>query len=77
MAATRVQLEIAFEGGQLSGAWVDPATADALSQALAQGGDGTFELEAEDGTYVIPLRAVVYAKRQARDARAAGFGRSE
>jgi hypothetical protein len=74
---TRVQLEIAFEGGQIIGAWVEPDVADALAQALAGSGNGAFELTAEDGIYVIPLRGVVYAKRQARDARAAGFGRSE
>jgi hypothetical protein len=73
---TRVHLEIAFEGGQTVGAWVEPAAAEALREALARA-DGTFELHAEDGVYVIPLRAVVYAKRHAKDARTAGFGRSE
>ncbi len=76
MPESRVHLEIAFEGGQTVGAWVEPAVADALREALA-GSDGTFELAAEDGVYAIPLRAVVYVKRHAKDARTAGFGRSE
>jgi hypothetical protein len=77
VADTRVHLEVAFEGGQIVGTLVEAATADALRDALADSAEGTFELEAEDGTYFIPLRAVVYAKRLSRDASPAGFGRSE
>jgi hypothetical protein len=75
VAEERIQLEIGFEGGQIVGAIVVPAAADALREALARGTDGTFELEAEDGTYLVPLRKVVYAKRFSRDNRI-GFGRA-
>jgi hypothetical protein len=44
-----------------------------LRDALAGAADGMFELEAEEGTYLLPLRKVVYAKRFARDNRI-GFG---
>ena len=75
MAEERIQLEIGFEGGQIVGAIVAPAAAGALREALARGTDGMFELEAEDGTYLVPLRKVVYAKRFSRDNRI-GFGRA-
>ncbi len=37
--------------------------------------DGVVELEAEDGSYVVPVRAVVYVKRFARETHI-GFGRA-
>ena len=76
MAEERIQLEIGFGGGQIVGAIVRPAMADALREALAQAPEGTFELEAEDGTYLLPLRKVVYAKQFSRDNRI-GFGRAD
>ncbi len=75
MADERVRLEIAFAGGQTIGALVTSAAADGLARALAAGPDGAFELEMEDGTYVIPLRAVMYVKRFSRETQI-GFGRS-
>ena len=39
----------------------------------ARGDGGTLELEAEDGTYVIALRSVVFLKRFSRETRI-GFG---
>ncbi len=69
-----VLLEIAFAGGQTIGPLVAPAAADELASALAGTGDGAFELEAEDGRYVIPLRGVLYLKRFSRDSQI-GFGR--
>ena len=70
---SRVRVEIAFEGGHALATSVAPAAADSLEQALSNGGDGSFELEADDGRYVIPLRTVVYVKRSLRDA-PIGFG---
>jgi hypothetical protein len=58
---------------------VNPASADALEQALgsadlrADAGEAAFPLEAEDGRYTIALRRVVYVKRFARESRV-GFG---
>ena len=75
MADERIRLEIAFEGGQTVGALVTSEVADALTAALGGGPDGAFSLEAEDGVYVIPLRAVMYVKRFSRETHI-GFGRT-
>lgn len=78
-SAERVRIEIAFDGGQIIGALVAPASADALEQALASAearagaGDAALSLEAEDGHYTIAIQRVVYVKRFARDSRV-GFG---
>jgi hypothetical protein len=75
----RVRVEIAFDGGQIMGALVTPASADALEQALgsadlrAGSGDAALSLDAEDGRYTIALQRVVYVKRFARESRV-GFG---
>ena len=68
-----VRLEIAFDGGQITGALVTTASAEELERALADGADGTVALEASDGKYLVPLRRVVYVKRFARESRV-GFG---
>jgi hypothetical protein len=81
MADERVRIEIAFDGGQVMSAIVNPASADALEHALgtadvrADAGDAAFALEAEDGRYTVALRRVVYVKRFARESRV-GFGAS-
>ena len=62
-----VRLEIAFDGGQITGALVTGASAEALERALADGAEGTVALEASDGKYLVPLRRVVYVKRFARE----------
>jgi hypothetical protein len=70
---------VAFDGGQIMGAFVSAAGADALEQALGSAdlragtGDAALTLEAEDGRYTIALQRVVYVKRFARDSRV-GFG---
>ena len=69
----RVHVELAFEGGQTLRAVVLDEGVKQLEDALGRGGDGTFSLEAEDGTYVIALRSVVYLKRFSRETRI-GFG---
>jgi hypothetical protein len=77
--AERVRVEIAFDGGQIMGAIVTAASADALEQALgaadlrAGSGDAALSLDAEDGRYTIALQRVVYVKRFARESRV-GFG---
>ena len=71
----RVRIEIAFDGGQIMGAIVLPASADALEQALgaadvrAGAGEAALALEAEDGRYTIALQRVVYVKRLTRESR--------
>src|SRR5207247_5962174 len=75
----RVRIEIAFDGGQIMGALVSPASADALEQALGSAdlragtGEAALSLDAEDGRYTIALQRVVYVKRFARESKV-GFG---
>lgn len=69
-----VSVQIAFEGGQTVGANVSAKTADGLVAALAAS-DAVFELEAEDGTYVVALAKVVYVRRSDRETRI-GFAAS-
>jgi hypothetical protein len=79
MNPDRVRIEVAFDGGQIMGAFVTSDGADALEQALgsadvrAGAGDAALSLEAEDGRYTIALQRVVYVKRFARESRV-GFG---
>ena len=75
MADEQTRIEIAFQGGQTVGAIVTSAAIDGLKEALDRGGDGAYELEAEDGVYLLPLRAVMYVKRFSRETHI-GFGRS-
>jgi hypothetical protein len=69
----RVRLEVAFDGGQTIAALVTAAVADELHQALDTADGGVFELEADDGRYIVALRRVVYVKRFSRETRI-GFG---
>jgi hypothetical protein len=62
-----IRLEIAFDGGQIMGALVSVASAEAFERALFDGADGTVALDATDGKYLVPLRRVVYVKRFARE----------
>jgi hypothetical protein len=73
VADDRVRIEVTFEGGHAIGVLVPAAAADALGDALGRDRDGVFELEADDGHYLIPLRNVVYVKRFSREAHI-GFG---
>jgi hypothetical protein len=73
MAEERTRIEIAFDGGQAMAVLVSAETADALEQALSDGSEDAFPLEAEDGQYTLALRRVVYVKRFARESRV-GFG---
>ena len=69
MAEERVRIEVAFDGGQIMGAYVELSAADALERALDEGRDGSVALEAEDGRYTVALRRVVYLKRFSREGR--------
>lgn len=73
MPDDRVHVELAFEGGQMLRAFVHDEGVRALEAGLARGDGGTLELEAEDGTYVVALRSVVFLKRFSRETRI-GFG---
>ena len=69
----QVRIEVAFEGGQIMGALVSVASADALEHALTSGGQAALTLDATDARYTIPVAKVVYVKRFARESRV-GFG---
>ena len=69
----RVRIEIAFDGGQIVGAYVEPHAVEELERALESPTRETISLEADDGRYTIALRRVLYVRRWARDARV-GFG---
>ena len=68
-SSERVVVELAFDGGQIMGAFVDEGTADKLEQAIGDDRDGAFALAAEDGRYTVSLRRVVYVKRFIREGR--------
>ena len=68
-----IRIEVAYEGGQIMGALVSVASADALERALAGGGQAALTLDATDGRYIVAVQKVVYVKRFARESRV-GFG---
>jgi len=68
----RVRVEVAFEGGQIVGGLVAPEAVEGLRAALADE-SAVFDLETEDGTYVVALKKVVYVKRFSRETHI-GFG---
>ena len=68
-ADERVRIEVAFDGGQIMGAFVPAQAAEDLERALGLEGDGAFSFEADDGRYTVSLRRVVYVKRFTREAR--------
>jgi hypothetical protein len=70
----RVRLEIAFEGGQIVSGNVNAEIADGLRRALA-GDELVYDVETEEGTYVVALRKVVYVRRTSRETHI-GFGAS-
>ncbi|HUF01566.1 MAG TPA: hypothetical protein VMN35_03995 [Gaiellaceae bacterium] len=66
---TFVRMEIAFDGGQILSWLVTSESADALDRKLSAGGSGTISLDAQEGTIIIVLDRVLYAKRYAREPR--------
>jgi len=71
----RVRLEIAFEGGQALTVSLAISVADELDRALADGSEGAYSFDAEDGRYTVALRKIVFVKRFARGSHV-GFGAS-
>ena len=68
----RIRVEVAFEGGQIVGGLVAAEVLDGLRSALGNG-SAVFDLETEDGTYVVAINKVVYLKRFSRETQI-GFG---
>ncbi len=73
MAEERIRVEIGFDGGQIMGALVTPASADELERAIGEGRNGSLTLEAIDGRYAVAVGRILYVKRFSREARV-GFG---
>lgn len=69
----RVRVELGFEGGQVIGGFVDPASADQLEKALHEDGPRVVVLDSEDGPYHVVVPRVSYFKRFSRAGRV-GFG---
>jgi hypothetical protein len=67
----QVRIEIGFDGGQSLSMLVSPESADQLARGIGE--DGSVALDAEDATYIVALRRVVYVRRFRREARV-GFG---
>jgi hypothetical protein len=68
-----VRVEIGLDGGQILSTLVTTASAEALEQALSAGTVGALALDAQEGTILLVLTRVLYAKRFAREGRV-GFG---
>jgi hypothetical protein len=64
-----VRIEVALDGGQILSWLVTAGSADALEQALNAGDVGTLALEAQDGSILLVLSRVLYAKRFTREGR--------
>ena len=73
MAEERVRVEIGFLGGTIVAALMSVADAERLHHKLAAGGNGTVDVELEDGTCTVVISHVLYMKRYARESRV-GFG---
>jgi hypothetical protein len=69
--AEQVRIEIGFDGGQSLSMLVSPESADELARGIGE--DGSVTLDAEDASYIVALRRVVYLRRFRREARV-GFG---
>jgi hypothetical protein len=69
----RIRIEVAFDGQQVLSVLVTAETADEFERALAGDREVAFSFDAEDGSYTVSLRRVVYVKRWARESRV-GFG---
>jgi hypothetical protein len=66
---TFVRVEIGFDGGQILSWLVKPESATELERSLSENDSPTVTLEAEDGTILLLLSRIVYAKRFAREGR--------
>jgi len=71
----RVRIEIGFEGGQVIGAFADPAHADQLERALHEDGPRVIIIDTEDGPYHVVVPHVSYFRRHSRSGRV-GFAAS-
>ncbi len=74
MAEEQVRIEVGFAGGQVVGAFVEPASADALEGALGGGEqERVVVLQTEDGPFHVVVSHVAYYRRIVRAGKV-GFG---
>jgi len=73
LAEERVRIEIGFVGGQVVGAFVEPASADALEGALDGERERAVVLQTEDGPLHVAVSHVAYYRRIVRAGKV-GFG---
>jgi hypothetical protein len=64
-----VRVEIGFEGGQVTNAFVDGASADQLERALHEDGTRVVALTTEDGLFHVVVPRVAYFRRFSRAGR--------
>jgi hypothetical protein len=69
----RIRVEIAFQGGQALTVVVSGSVWDDLTRALGNGQAESFGFDADDGSYTVAVRRIVFVKRYARESRV-GFG---
>ena len=58
-----IRIELAFEGGQIIGATVEPDMADAIERAVSAGAGGTVQLDTQDGRLTVVVPRITYLKR--------------
>ena len=68
-SAERVRIEVGFQGGQVIGTFVTPASADQLEQALHRDGPRVVVLETDEGPYHVVVPEVAYLRRFNRASR--------
>ncbi len=65
MSDEHLRIQIGFDSGQTVTALVSEKAFDELKAAL--GGDKVVELPTDDGSIVVPVRAISYVKRFSRE----------
>ena len=58
-----IRIELAFDGGQIVAATVEPETADAIERAVTAGAGGAVQLDTQDGRLTVVVPRVAYLKR--------------
>ena len=65
--AQAIRVDIGFEGGQVLSIRLKPGAFDAVKKALAKGGGGWHEVEAEDSLVSVDLARIVYIRQDSDD----------
>jgi hypothetical protein len=65
----RVRVEVGFQGGQVIGGFITPASADQLERALHEDGPRVIVLDTDEGPYHVIVPLVAYFRRFSRASR--------